>query len=73
MCANLDQYTPPNKTKFETTKSAKNKIERPVCPLNCVYDHARPKVEHANNASTNKSALIILYHGIELSKPIYLY
>ena len=52
-----------NKIKFEITNKAKNKNESPVAPLNWVYDQARPKVEHANNARTNKSALIILYQG----------
>ena len=32
-------------------------------PEYCVYDQAKPKVAQANNAKTNKSALIILYHG----------
>jgi len=32
-------------------------------PENCVYDHASPKVAHANNAKTNKSAVIIRYQG----------
>ena len=28
-----------------------------------MYDQAKPKVEQANKANTNKSALIILYQG----------
>ena len=32
-------------------------------PENCVYDHANPKIAQANNAKTNKSAVIILYQG----------
>ena len=28
-----------------------------------MYDQAKPNVAHANNAKTNKSALIILYPG----------
>ena len=41
----------------------KNKYAIPISPLNWVYDHAKPKVAHANNASTNKSAFMILYQG----------
>ena len=41
----------------------RNKNDKPICPLNCVYDQANPKVAQASNASTNKSALIILYQG----------
>ena len=32
-------------------------------PEYCVYDQAKPNVAQANNAKTNKSALIILYQG----------
>ena len=32
-------------------------------PEYCAYDHAKPNVAQANNAKTNKSALIILYQG----------
>ena len=63
MWANLDQYTPPNKIKLEAINKVKNKYDKPVWPLNWVYDQAKPKVEHASKAKTNKSALMILYQG----------
>ena len=33
-----------------------------------MYDHAKPNVAQANNANTNKSALIILYQGCASAK-----
>ena len=50
--------------KYKTDKFGfRNKNDKPIWPLNCVYDQANPKVAQASNASTNKSALIILYQG----------
>ena len=60
MWANLDQYTPPNKTIFETPKSTRNKVSHPLIELNCKYDQIKPKVAEARRAKTNRSAIIIL-------------
>ena len=61
MCANLDQYTPPNKTKLDKPNKAKNNVSQVLIFENCKKDHTRAKVEVIISANTNKSAWMMQY------------
>ncbi len=58
MCANFDQYTPPNKTRLDIINKIKNTLSSHLSFKfkDCKKDQIKPNKEDAISASTNKSA-----------------
>ena len=65
MCANFDQYIPPNRIRLEITNKIKNNLSSHLLfkSNDCKNDQIKPNKEDAISASTNRSAWTILYQG----------